>query len=282
MEAEEILKNVKIGVLEQIYLKLKDYDETEIYFHDIVSNEIDSQTPQDKKTCVDLIEMANESYFDMGLIDESSFERSLITRAYCSIEQNLFNDDFIQKLQEKLNNEVLSKQEAKILLKEVEMELKSLGYYLHKPIYEDNQTQIYLKVGFSFEDFKRNLEQELLKRGFIQKQLINLSDSFKILTSNKSINQNALIIEEKKKGLFRVYLMQKDKELDIRNLFKGESINAENGFNLSPSFYIEQKTEQYEQDKKTGKKNYQNEFKNLEVFLNKIARISNKLTELTI
>ena len=281
MKAEEILKNVKIGVLEQIYLNLKDYDEKEIYFHDIIDKEIDSQIPQDKKVCFDLIQLSNEKYFDSGLIDESNFERGLITRAYCSIEQNLFNDDFIQKLQNDLNNEVLKKQEAKKLLKEVEQELKNLGYPTKKPKYEDNQTQVFLKINFDFKKSLKKLTPELLKRGLIKEQLINLNDSFKILVSNKTINQNALIIEEKKKGLLRVYLMQKDRDLDIRNLLKLNSISEETGFILSPGAYIEETIKQYEQDKENHQFNYLRKFKTKESFLNQVARMVNKLLEIT-
>jgi len=284
-KAEQILKDVKIGVLEQIKDKLMDCNDDEVYFYDIIHNEIDAQTPTNRKTCIDLIDLSDTSLFDSGLIDNSSLDRTLITSAYCSIEQNLFNDDFIQELQNDLNNEKIGKKKAKELIKKIDEKLISLGYKFKKLVYEDNSTQIFINTSFSVgsltkEDFK--------KYGLLDKQVLDLSDSIKILTSNKEINQNALIIEEKRrdvekhKYLFRVYLMQKDKNLDIRNLFKLQTISEETGFNLSPLAYIEQTTEQYEKDKLTGKKAYLSSFKDKTSFIKQIVKISNKLTERTI
>lgn len=284
-KAENLLKDCKYFILEQIRNKLIDYDGLEIYFHDIVSQEIDTITPQDRKTCIDLIDLADTQYFDSGLIDNSNLDRTLITSAYCSIEQNIFNDDFIQHLQNKLNNEVLSAEDAEELLNEVEAELKEMGYKIHKPKYEDNATQIFINTNFSVNSLTK---EDFIKYGLLKEQLIDLSDSIKILTSNKSVNQNAIVIEErkrdieKKKYLLRVYLMDKDKNIDIRNLFKLQSISEDTGFNLSPSAYIEQSTEQYEEDKKINLKNYLYSFKDKTQFIKQIVQISSKLTELTL
>jgi len=81
---------------------------------------------------------------------------------------------------------------------------------------------------------------------------------------------------------FRLYLMEKDKDLDIRNLLKLECISEETGFNLSPSAYLEQTTEQYENDKRTGKRQYLYNFKTKELLINQIVRMANKLTEKSI
>lgn len=284
-KAENILKDCKYFILERIRDKLIKYDGLEIYFHDIVSETIDTITPQDRKTCIDLIDLADSSYFDEGLIDHSTLDRILITSAYCSIEQNLFNDDFIQHSQNKLNNEILTEKDAKELLIEIETELKKMGYKIHKPKYEDNQTQIFINTSFSVNSLTK---EDFLKYGLINDQVIDLSDSIKILTSNKSVNQNAIVIEErkrdieKKKYLLRVYLMNKDNNIDIRNLFKLQSISADTGFNLSPSAYIEQSTEQYEEDKKVNIKNYLYSFKDKTQFIKQIVQISNKLTMLSI
>ena len=284
-KSEKIILNVKIGLLEQIKEKLKDCDNDEIYFHDLVFKEIDSQTPTDKKVCIELIDLADSSLFDSGLIDNSNLDRFLITSAYCSIEQVLFNDDFIQELQNELNNERISKTNAKEIIKRIDKELLNMGYKPFKSIYEDNNTQIFLNVNFSIGSLTKG---DFLKYGLIDKQVLDLSDSIKILTSNKSINKNALVIEEtkrditKKNYLFRIYLMEKNKEIDIRNLFKLKTISEETGFNLSPSAYIEQTTEQYEKDKKSNIKNYLSSFKDKTTFIKQIVSIANNLTKISI
>jgi hypothetical protein len=282
--AKEILKDIKKVVLEQIKDKLQECENEEVDFHDIIHNEIDCLTPQDKKTQIDLINLADTQYFDSGLIDNSSLDRTLITSAYCSIEQNLFNDDFIQELQTALNNnEKVSKKKANTLIKKIDEELNKMNVKIHnKPIYEDNSTQIFIKTSFSLGSLTKS---DFIKYGLINKQVLDLSDRFKILTSNKTINQNAVVIEEKKRDLnkksflFRVYLMDKNKDLDIRNLFKLKSISEETGFNLNPSAYFEQTTEQYEEDKLTGKKNYLHIIKDKTTFLKQIVKICSDLTK---
>lgn len=288
-KAEQIIRDTKRGILEQIKDKLQNTNEPEIYFNDVVFEEIDTQTPQDRKTQLSLIDKADTSFFDSGLIDNSSLERTLITSAYCSIEQNIYNDDFIQFLQNNLNNEKIDNKKRKEIIKEIEKELNKMGVnkffsFRSKPLYEDNQAQVFIKTSFSIGSITK---EDFLKSGLIDKQVLELADSFKILTSNKSINQNALIIEEKKREidkkefLFRVYLMEKDKELDIRNLLKLKCISGETGFNLSPSAYIEQSTEQYEQDK-PFKKNYLNVFKDKTQFIKQIVLMASELTKRTI
>lgn len=106
----------------------------------------------------------------------------------------------------------------------------------------------------------------------------------------KNINQNSLVIEEKKRDinnkvyLFRVYLMDKDKDIDIRNLFKLDCISEETGFNLSPSAYIKQTTKKYEEDKRNPfiKKNYLTSFNDKTRFIKQIVKIANELTKRTI
>lgn len=288
-KSESIIKNTKAEILNSLKSSLQVITETgkdgEVYFHDVISNAIDTNTPQDRKVCLDLIDKADSSLFDTGLIDNGSIDRVLITSAYCSIEQILFNDDFIQELQTALNNETINRKQAERIIKKIERHQEEQG--LKSVSYGDNSTQIFLKTSFniSIEDFKPYVD-----KGFLTpSQLINLSDSVKVLTSNKDINQNAVVIEEKSRNfektpaefILRVYLMQKNKEIDIRNFFKLECISAETGFNLSPSAYIEQTTEQYEQDKLIHKYNYLKHFKKKEEFIKQIVRISQKLTALS-
>ncbi len=280
-KAEEIIKDTKRGILEQLKDKLKDCDNDEVYFHDIVADETDCLTPTDRNDCIKLIDLSDSKNFDEGMIDRSSLDRTLITMAYLSIEDNLFNDDFIQELQDELNNEKISKEQAKKLINKIDKELSLMGVKLFKRKYEDNSTQVFLKTNFEItqEDFKNFIDKDLNKN-----QFVDLSESVKILTSNKAINQNAVMIDQKKENLIRVYIMDKDKDLDIRNFFKAKVISEDTGFNLSPSFYIEQTTEQYEADKKNymgDKKNYQSEFKNKEVFLKVIIGMCQDLTKRT-
>ena len=280
MKAEQIIEDTKLGLLERLKDVLNEIDKPkEVYFHDLVSEELDLNTPQDRITCLELIDTANEEHFDSGLIDNSSLDRSLVTRAYLSIEQSIFNDDLIQELQSDLNNEEIDKKQAKEILSKIEEFLNSVK----KPIFrksKDNNTQVFIETSFKMEDIKK---EDFLEMGLKDKQVMDLSsEGFKILTSNKSINQNAIVLSKYRGNKFRLYLMEKDKDLDIRNLLKLECISEETGFNLSPSAYLEQTTEQYENDKRTGKRQYLYNFKTKELLINQIVRMANKLTEKSI
>ena len=275
MKAEQIFKETKIGLLERIKDALEEIETSEeIYFHDLVSEEVDTNTPTDRKICLELIDLANTENFDSGLIDNSSLDRSLVTMAYCSIEQNLFNDDLIQELQTDLNNEVIDKEKAKEILSKIEEFLNS-----EKPIIrtiKDNATQVFIETSFKMEDIKNG---DLLKMGLIDKQIVKLSDGIKILTSNKTINENAIVVTKYKPNVFRLYLMEKSKDLDLRNLLKLQVISADTGFNLSPSAYVGQTTEQYDEDKKFGKRQYIHNFKTKEDLIRQIVAIANELTK---
>src|SRR6185503_17276783 len=103
----EIVNDTIDCIVESILYNLKEIkpsESKEIYFHDIVSEEIDtriSTTYRDEQ--LELIDESEEQYFDSGLIDNSSLDRTLLTMGYCALEQLVFNNDFIQTLQEKLN-----------------------------------------------------------------------------------------------------------------------------------------------------------------------------------
>jgi len=276
---EQIINNTLNAILERIKDELKEITEKEVYFWDIAHEEIDSNTPQDNQTALKFIEETNLlQYVDEGLIDNSSLNRQLVTSAYCCLEQALINNDFFQYLQEKLNNETINKKQAREIIKKIEEYQKEQGF--KKVEYEDTKTQVFLSVDFDFstDDFKQFVEEGYLK----EEQLINLSDGVKILTSNKAINNNAMVLEKKRKGLIRFYLMDIDKDMDIRNLLKPDSISKETGFILSPRFYLEQTTEEYEQDKKFKRFNYLKKFSDKENFLKFMVRISQKLTEKSI
>lgn len=285
----DYIKRTKEAILDNVKQELQDTDtEQEIYIQDIISEEIDIFTPTYTDDCLKLLsdEKPNLEHFDKGLIDFSSLDRLFITLSYCAIEQGVYNNDFIQELQKELNNEKINKNKARDIISEIEKEQEREGF--KKVTYEDNNTQIIFKEPFniSVEDFKPYVEKGFLK----ESQLINLSDSVKILTSNKNLNQNAIVIDEKardftgKKAIYtlRVYLMEKDKNLDIRNLFKLDSISEETGFNLSAGAYIEKTTEEYEQDKKLHRYDYLKHFKTKEGFIKQIVKIAQELTEISI
>jgi len=281
--ANGIIENTKKDLLQELKADLEKLkyrsDGLEIYFHDIVSNVIDRNTPSNKNQCMKLIEQADTQYFDEGLIDKSSWERQLITMAYCSIEQSIFNDDFIQELQSLLNNEIINENQSKKIIDKIDNELSK--YKWSQITYEDTDTQIFIDVGFdlNFDDFKESINKNWLH----EKQIIDLSNAIKILTSNKEINQNAIVIESlKSKKKLRIYFMNKDKDIDIRNLFKLDCISADTGYNLSPSAYIEMTTEQYEKEKKLNSYPYLQSFKKKEDFIKQIVKIAHKLTEKTL
>jgi hypothetical protein len=277
-KAETIIENTKAEILENIKDKLENISEPqEIYFHDIISSAIDGNTPTDRHTCLDLIDMANPEHFDTGLIDMSSLDRQLITQAYCSIEQNIFNDDFIQKLQEELNNETIPHIKARRLIEKIEnyQEENNLGKVEHK----DSAVQVYIKSKFKL--FKEDFPEPY----FSDKAVMEMGDGgIKILTSNKSINQNAIVIEKisaKKNFAYRIYLMEKDKDIDIRNFFKN-LVRAD--YCLHPLAYIEcdeqQNNEQLEREHfKTWVTDFESNKKALIFALNRMA---NKLTDISI
>jgi hypothetical protein len=283
-KTEQIIKNTLNAILESLKDELnKIKDKKEVYFWDICNDEIDANTPQDNKTALGLIEETDLlQYADSGLIDNSSLNRQLVTSAYCCLQQALMDKDIMQDLQEKLNNETISRKRAKEIINLIREYQEQEGFLKpqNKVKYEDTRTQVYLKASF---DLKADDFKPFIEKGFLnEKQLIGLSNGVKILTSNKSINQNAMVLENKKKGLIRFYLMDINEGLDIRNFFKLECISKETGFILSPGAYIEQKTKQYEQDKLSLKKNYLTSFKDKEQFLKHMVKISQRLTTLSI
>ena len=124
----EIVNDTIDCIVESILYNLKEIkpnESKEIYFHDIVSEEIDTQiSTTDRQEQLDLIDESDEQYFDSGLIDNSSLDRTLLTMGYCALEQLVFNDDFMQELQDKLNNENIEYNDAQELIKEIEEKIQ--------------------------------------------------------------------------------------------------------------------------------------------------------------
>ncbi len=93
----------------------------EIYIHDIVHQNVDDAISSMKRTTqMNLIEeTGNESDVDKGLLNTDSLSEFLATMAYGCMEVELYNTDVMQFLQQKLNNEKLSKEDAQEILEEL-------------------------------------------------------------------------------------------------------------------------------------------------------------------
>ena len=276
-EAHKTIKNTKIEILDLIEDKLNEiikdnktevvsFDDMVSYFHEIVRVCVDNNTPQDRQECLELIDTTgNEKYVDKRVLDNSSIDRYLITMAYECLYQEIFNDDFFQELQNDLNNnEEISPDEARKIIEKIKEYKKNneLGEFEPK----DNECQIFVELDFDInkDDFKEPY--------FNKKQVIELGDGdFKILTycgkdQRDKLNKNAIVIEHNKGNRYRVYLMEKDKDIDIREFFKynEKSIGEHNDWNLDPRNYMEKIHKSFSEKKE---------------FVWVINQIVNKLTE---
>lgn len=126
---EKELEDIKECVLEAIKDALELADESEVYFHDIIFEIIDTQACNwSRKECLALIDYCNnEEYIDSGIVDMSSLDRILVTMAFACVEQKLFDDDFMQYLQAQLNNEIPTLKEADEITERIKAELFSMN-----------------------------------------------------------------------------------------------------------------------------------------------------------
>jgi hypothetical protein len=239
---KSILNNIKRGILEEIKSKIDEVKGAEeIYFHDIVHGVIDRNTPTNIKLCSEIIADFDmeESHIDEGLIDKSSTSRIMITTAYVVLENELFKDDFfVDYLQNKLNNEVVTRGEGFKIVEEIDDYIKE--HKLNPQTFEDNDVQIHIIVGeeIKIDDFKEPF--------FNKTQMIDLHDGIKILANNHETNKNAVVLEKlgkTKEGFrYRVYLMDKSKDINIKDLmiqYAENTIGSHNGYNLDPRTYID-------------------------------------------
>lgn len=239
---KSILNNIKRGIFEEIKEKLNEIEGAEeIYFHDIVSKVIDRNTPTSMKLCSEIIAdfPIEESHIDEGLIDKSLSSRVMITTAYVCLENKLFEDEFfVTYLQNNLNNEVKTRREGFKIIEEINDYI--IENKLNPQTFEDNDVQIHIIVG---EELKISDFQEPF---FNKKQMIDLHDGIKILANNHETNKNAVVLEKlgkTKEGFrYRVYLMDKSKDLNIKDLmiqYAENTIGSHNGYNLDPRTYID-------------------------------------------
>jgi hypothetical protein len=195
--------------------------------HDTIHKEVDSWAAcLDRKTAISWIDFCgNEDNIDEGVVDRSSLEKTLITMTFECVKQHLF--DKCQLLYD-MQEYDLTKKKRNAFVKEIN---KIIGDFEPKRIDSESQIWIELKFPLSFVDFPPS--------GFNPKQMIDLHDGIKILASNVSINRNAIVIEKPNdEGLTRIYLMDRDKDIDIREFFKKEMSIAENNYSLLASDYV--------------------------------------------
>ena len=229
---EQLIKNILIRAREKLReLKNEDfpYDFNSNVIHDLVHEEIDSLVAGfDRQECLEWIEFCNnEEYIDKGVIDNSSVDRMLITMAFECIRMKVFEDGLINDLQEY----DLTKEKRDRLIRRINRRLRNTRY----KVGEDNESQIFIEFDFELdvEDFKEPY--------FSKEQVIGLDDAIKIFACNQEINRNAIVIEKQHGNIYRVYLMDKDNDIDIRDFFRYVPSIKEANYNLSPQIYVDGK-----------------------------------------
>ncbi len=112
--------------LEDLKYELETFDkddQKEVYFHDIMHDTLDNLvSSNDRATNLSIIDdTGNENDIDEGMIDRNAdISMQIAQIAYCCLETELFNDDFIQELQTKLNNESITGEEAQELIEKID------------------------------------------------------------------------------------------------------------------------------------------------------------------
>lgn len=164
----------------------------------------------------------------------------LITAAFECITQKLFDEEGVIY---ELQNYDLTEEDRDNFITKIDdivgKHKKSKG--------EDNATQIHITTEFPLfpDDFREPF--------FAEPQIIDLHDSIKLLTNPTGVNvmnNNAIVLEGTQKPSHsgaghqenkevRVYLMDKDKEVDIREFFTYIPTVEGNDYNLEPGYYTE-------------------------------------------
>jgi len=187
------------------------YDFNSNAIHEIIHEEVDNFVCGfDRQKCLAWIDFCgNEEYVDKGVIDTSNIDRTLITTAFECISMKLFEDDLINDLQEY----ELTAEKRDEFIRRINERIGDEEY----KVGEDNETQIFIETEFDIEanDFKEPY--------FAREQIVELGGGdIKILNEAfdmEKINRNAIVLEKKRQGLYRIYLMDKDKHVDIRKFF---------------------------------------------------------------
>ena len=261
-EFETLKKDILVRVKEKL-LKIDSfpYDFNSNVLHDVIHDEIDSfVTGISRVKALQLIDFCdNEEYIDAGAIDDSNLDRMIITTCYECLYLKLFDDDFFMELQEY----ELTEKQRDSFVKEID---KRMGRRYRHSKGRHSKTQIWIKTGFE-------IRPEMFKEPyFAEKQVIDLHDgSVKILTNNREVNRNAVVFEKHGEKKYRVYLMDKDKDIDIRDFFKYRSVSSPD-YILNPNFYIKGRNEPV-----GNKYPYKTEFKDKKEF---IFYVNQMVTEL--
>ena len=231
MEVELEFETFKKDVLKRLKEELQDIEDFPFDFnsnvlHDVIHEEVDSfvagMTRNECLTWIDFCD--NEEYIDKGVIDNSSIDRQIMTTTFECIRQKLFDtEELFFDLQQ---YEMTEQQRNKFISRINQI----IGKHKHTQG-KHSKTQIWIKTGFE-------IEPELFKEPYFAKeQIVDLSNGIKILTNNKSINRNAIVFQKDGNKQYRVYLMEKDRDIDIRDFFKYKSVGKPD-FILNPAFYI--------------------------------------------
>jgi hypothetical protein len=123
----EVAEDAADALFESLLYQLREIKEDEvkeIYFHDtvheVVDNEVSGNSRADNLEIID--ETGHEGDIDEGMIDRTADITIQIAQiAYCCLETELFNDDFIcERLQTALNNEKINYETAQQLIQEIE------------------------------------------------------------------------------------------------------------------------------------------------------------------
>jgi hypothetical protein len=131
-DSQEVLDTLTERVYDSIAWNLQQISEgetKEIYFHDIVHEELDDVISKLSRTeqMAIIDDFGGEENVDSGCIDTSSLDRMVATTSYLVLEQELFNNDFIASdLQMALNNETIDFKTAKKILRKLQVQIKEI------------------------------------------------------------------------------------------------------------------------------------------------------------
>ena len=261
---DEQFEDLKKDILVRLREALNELSEYDFPFdfnsnciHEIIHEEVDAfVTGFTREDCLSWIDFCdNEKYVDKGVIDTSSIDRTLITTAFECIEMKLFEDALIFELQE-YN---LTEEKRNEFIRRINDRIGDATYSGG----EDNETQIFVELDFDLhrDDFPTPY--------FAENQVIELAGkSLKIFTNNYEINRNAIVIEHVTGNTYRIYLMEKDDDIDIRNFFKYTPSIKEMGYRLSPQLYVDGVLKkQFSEGEKS-------------IFIYMINQMANRLTEI--
>lgn len=214
MNSEEIVKNTKNMILTEWLNELREIktvNEKDIAVYGIIRESINANIPHDDVKNFELIKyLDNCDNIRFGDMEEYNLSEFLLTLNLECFRKSITYDVFFMDLIERIFLRKINYDEAIELIEKIEKYKNDNDMGDVK--YIDNERQIYIPFSFDFDakDFENSR--------FPKKRVIGDHDSIKIFTSN--FNQNAIVVKKVNKNLMRVYLIEKDPDLDIREFFK--------------------------------------------------------------